>query len=81
MIASGGEGDEVGGAADDGLAGDGTVFVVVAQVGVELAGESVLGVEIPAGKDNLPVDILRDYDYVRAQAHATERPYQALQGL
>jgi len=32
----GGEGDGAGGAADDGLAGDGAVFVVVAQVGVEL---------------------------------------------
>ena len=31
-------------AADDGLAGDGAVFVVVAQVGVQLRGEPVLGV-------------------------------------
>ena len=33
----GGAGDGAGQAADDGLAGDGAVFVVVAQVGVEVA--------------------------------------------
>ena len=40
----GGEVDGVGEAADDGLAGDGAVFVVVAQAGVERGGEPVLGV-------------------------------------
>jgi len=40
----GGAGDGAGQAADDGLAGDGAVFVVVAEVGVEVAGEPVLGV-------------------------------------
>ncbi len=33
-----GEGDEASRAADDGFAGDGAVFIVVARVGVELAG-------------------------------------------
>src|SRR6266516_1875649 len=37
----GGEGDGSGEAADDGFAGDGAVFVVVAQVGVELPGQPV----------------------------------------
>ena len=40
----GGVGDDSGQAADDGLAGDSAVFVVVAQVGVEAAGEPALGV-------------------------------------
>src|ERR1019366_48658 len=40
----GGPGDGAGQAADDGLAGDGPVLVVVAEVGVEVAGEPVLGV-------------------------------------
>src|SRR6266496_1638312 len=40
----GGEGDGSGEAADDGFAGDGAAFVVVAQVGVELPGQPVLGV-------------------------------------
>ncbi|HYB15321.1 MAG TPA: hypothetical protein VEF71_07605, partial [Streptosporangiaceae bacterium] len=40
----GGEADDTCQAADDGLAGDGAVLVVVAQVGVEAAGEPVLGV-------------------------------------
>src|SRR5260370_3928896 len=40
----GGEGDGSGEAADDGFAGDGAIFVVVAQVGVELPGQPVLGV-------------------------------------
>jgi hypothetical protein len=41
---AGGTGDGVGQAADDGLAGDGAVFVVVAEVGVEVTGQLVLGV-------------------------------------
>jgi hypothetical protein len=40
----GGEVDDAGQAADDGLAGDGAVFVIVAQVGVQPVGEPVLGV-------------------------------------
>src|ERR1019366_1769521 len=40
----GGVGDGSGEAPDDGLAGDGAVFVVVLQVGVEVNRESVLGV-------------------------------------
>ena len=40
----GGIGDGPGQAADDGLAGDGPVFVVVAQVGVEVVRQPVLGV-------------------------------------
>ena len=39
-----GVGDGPGQAADDGLAGDGAVFVVVAEVGVEVARQPVLGV-------------------------------------
>ena len=39
-----GVGDGPGQAADDGLAGDGAVFVVIAQVGVEVARQPVLGV-------------------------------------
>jgi len=44
MTVPGGEGDEAGGAADDGFAGDGAVLVVVAQVGVELVRQPVPGV-------------------------------------
>src|SRR5208282_1972435 len=55
-----GDGDRGGGvcdgsgqAADDGLAGDGAVFVVVAQVGVEAVGEPVLGVVREEPQDHL----------------------------
>jgi hypothetical protein len=44
VTAAGGEADDAGQAADDGLAGDSAVFVVAAQVGVQAAGEPVLGV-------------------------------------
>ena len=44
VIAAEGAGDGVGQAADDGLASDSAVFVVVAQVGVEVAQQPVLGV-------------------------------------
>ena len=49
----GGEGDDPGGAADDGFPGDGAVFVVVAQVGVELVREPVLGVVREQAEDHL----------------------------
>src|ERR1039457_5699158 len=42
-----------GEAADYGLAGDGAVFVVVAQVGVEVAGQPVLGVVREEPQDHL----------------------------
>src|ERR1039457_4738113 len=48
-----GAGDGSGEAADDGLAGDGAVFVVVAQVGVEVAGQPVLGVVREEPQDHL----------------------------
>src|ERR1039457_6119458 len=48
-----GGGDGSGEAADDGLAGDGAVFVVVAQVGVEVAGQPVLGVVREEPQDHL----------------------------
>src|SRR5208337_1529219 len=49
----GGPGDGAGQAADDGLAGDGAVLVVVAQVGVEVAREPVLGVVREEPQDHL----------------------------
>src|SRR5258706_4741776 len=49
----GGVGDGTGEAADYGLAGDGAVFVVVAQVGVEVVREPVLGVVGEEPQDHL----------------------------
>src|SRR5258706_8324632 len=49
----GGVGDGSGEAADYGLAGDGAVFVVVAQVGVEVVREPVLGVVGEEPQDHL----------------------------
>ena len=46
-------GDGAGQAADDGFAGDRAVFVVVAQVAVELAGQPVLGVVREQPRDHL----------------------------
>jgi len=48
-----GAGDGSGEAADDGLAGDGAVFVVVAEVGVEVVREPVLGVVREEPQDHL----------------------------
>src|SRR5712672_2764746 len=49
----GGVGDGSGEAADYGLAGDGAVFVVVSQVGVEVVREPVLGVMGEESQDHL----------------------------
>lgn len=49
----GGVGDGAGEAADDGLAGEGAVFVGVVQVGVEVGGEPVFGVVGQQAQDGL----------------------------
>src|SRR6266852_5722120 len=57
-----GAGDDTREAADDGLAGDGAVFVVVAEVGVEAVREPVLGVVREEPQDHLQGPALRALD-------------------